>query len=135
MDLLGYYHIGKTRRAQSWGIIIAARLEGRKGGKTWDLIEPEGYGSIVDLSPHMKEHHFLDIKRFMPFLFADESKKEHDPWWQFGTAVENYNQNRQQTIKLSLLKVFNESMSAFVRERHVLVTSHIFPALMASWNL
>ena len=96
-----------------WGIILVARLEGRKGGRLWDRSEPEGYGSKVDLSGYMKEHRFIDIKRFIPFLFADDSKKETDPWWQFCNGVENYNKNRKQTIKSSAVKVFDESMSAF----------------------
>ena len=54
-----------------WGIIVAARLDGRKGGRLWDRMEPEGYGAKVDLSRYMKEHRFVDIKRFVPFLFAD----------------------------------------------------------------
>ena len=96
-----------------WGIIIVARLEGRKGGRLWDRLDPEGYGSKVDLSAHMKQHRFVDIKRFIPFLFANESKKETDPWWRFSSAVSMYNNNRKHTIKPSLLKVFDESMSAF----------------------
>ena len=55
-----------------WGIIIAARLDGRKGRRLCDRMEPEGYGAKVDLSRYMKEHQFVDIKRFIPFLFADE---------------------------------------------------------------
>ena len=96
-----------------WGILLAARLEGRRGGKLWDRSEPDGYGSKVDLSRHMKEHRFLDIKRFVPFLFVDESKKGTDPWWQFSGGVESYNTNRKKTIKASPVKVFDESMSAF----------------------
>ena len=48
----------------------------------------------------------------MPYLFADAKKKANDPWWQFCTA-ENYNKNRRNTIKPSLVKVFDKSMSAF----------------------
>ena len=96
-----------------WGLILAARLEGRKGGRLWDRQEPEGYGAKVDVSVHMKEHRFIDIKRFMPYLFADENKKANDPWWQFCTAVKNYNKNRTNTIEPSLVKVFDERMSAF----------------------
>ena len=58
----------------------------------------------------MKEHCFLDIKRFIP---VDESNKSTDPWWQFSSAVDNYNKNRRETINSSLLKVYDESMSAF----------------------
>ena len=79
----------------------------------WDRSEPEGYGSKVDLSKYMKEHRFVDIKRYIPFLFSDASKKESDPWWQICTGIENYNSNRKKTVKASPIKVFDESMSAF----------------------
>ena len=75
---------------------------------------------MVGVSLYMKEHCFLDIKQFVPFLFADESKKDSDPWWQFCCTVESYNNNWKKTIKPSLLKVFDESMSAFVHVRHIL---------------
>ena len=55
------------------GWIIAASLDGRKGGRLWDRVEPEGYHGVrVDLSKYMKDHPFGDIKRFITFLFADE---------------------------------------------------------------
>ena len=93
--------VHKITEREFWvfsGIVLTARLKGRKGGRLWDQIEPEGYGSKVDVSPHIKEHHFLDIKRFVPFLFAEESKKPNNLWWQFSKAVKDYNKDRKKPL-------------------------------------
>jgi hypothetical protein len=96
-----------------WGIVIAApRIEGRKGNM-WDRTEPEGYGVKVDMGNYMVEHRFKAIREFIPFLFADESRKENDPWWQFSKAVDDYNQNRSETFLASFLKLMDESMLAY----------------------
>ena len=67
----------------------------------------------MNLSRYLKEFRFHEIKRFMPFLFADETIKDTDPWWQFKSAVDLYNKNRKETVSASLFKTFDESMSAF----------------------
>ena len=87
------------------GVLLAVRIEGRKGRKLWDWHEPEGYGNKVDLGKYMKEFRFLEINRFIPFLFADVSKQAEDPWWQFSSGIEQCNLSRQQGVHLSLLKV------------------------------
>ena len=96
-----------------WGVILAARIEGKQGGQLWQKEEPEGYGCKVNLSRYLKEFCFHEIKHFMPFLFADEAIKDTDPWWQFKSEVDLYNKNRKETVSASLLKTFDESMSAF----------------------
>ena len=96
-----------------WGVMLVARIEGKPGGQLWETKEPEGYGKKVDLGCFMKRHRFMDIKSYIPFLFADLSKKDCDPWWQFGSAVDEYNANRRKNIQASLTKVFDESMSAY----------------------
>ena len=74
-----------------WGVLLHVRIKGRKGGKLWDRHEPEGYGNKADLGKYIKEFRFLEIKRFIPFLFADVSKQAEDPWWQFSPGIEQYN--------------------------------------------
>jgi hypothetical protein len=76
-----------------FGILLAARIEGRKGDM-WDKNEPERYGKKVDLSLFITRSRFTDIRQWKPFLFADEAKKEFDDWWQFSGAVKLYNDNR-----------------------------------------
>jgi hypothetical protein len=95
-----------------WGIVIAARIEGRTG-TMWDQTGPEGYGKKVDMGKYMLEHRFKKIQELIPYLFADESRKENDPWWQFSKAVNDYNKNRSETVLASFLKLMDESMSAY----------------------
>jgi hypothetical protein len=95
-----------------WGIVLATRIEGRKGNM-WDRLEPEGYGKKVDMSQYMAEYRFKTIRAYIPFLFCDPSREADDPWWQFSLGIEEYNNNRQSTVKSSFLKIMDESMSAF----------------------
>ena len=95
-----------------WGIILSARTYGRQGGSLWDKEEPEGEDIIVNLSKHMTLARHKDMKRYVAFLFADETLKETDPWWQITCGVQEFNNNQKQRIYASFKKVFDESMSA-----------------------
>jgi Transposase IS4 len=95
-----------------WGIVIAARIEGRTGTMC-DRAGPEGYGEKVDMGKYMLEHRFKNIREFIPYLYADASGKENDPWWQFSKAVDDYNKNCSKTVLASFLKLMDESMSAY----------------------
>ncbi len=35
--------------------------------------------------------HFKDFRRFVPFIYADESLKGKDVWWEFAGAVDGFN--------------------------------------------
>jgi Transposase IS4 len=95
-----------------FGILLVARIEGRKGD-VWDKHEPEGYGTKVDMSYLMTRNRFREIRKWIPFLFADDKNKETDDWWQFSGAINLYNENRARRIISSTVKVLEESMSAF----------------------
>ena len=96
-----------------WGVLLAARIEGKQGGQLWQKDEPKGYGCKVNLSPYLKEFRFHEIKCFVPYLFATDDLKSSDPWWQFKAGIDLYNENRKQNVSPSLLKTFDESVSAF----------------------
>ena len=96
-----------------WGVTLTARTKGRMGGKLWDKVDPEGYDDKIDMSIHMTESRVKDIKKYIPYLFADATMKEEDPWWQLSNAIKLFNQNRRDKILPSYLKVFDETMSAF----------------------
>ena len=95
-----------------WGIVIAARSFGRKGNM-WDRDEPEGCTKKVDLSEFMLEYRHGQIKRYIPYLWADNQRKGNDPWWQFSKAVDKFNENRKNNVLASFIKVMDESMSAY----------------------
>ena len=65
------------------------------------------------MSRYLKEFQFHEIKQFIPYLFAEDHLKDEAPWWQFKSVIDLYNENRKKTVSPSLLKTFDESMSAF----------------------
>ena len=95
-------------------MIFAARAYGKKGGDIWTRGPVSGIEPVVDFSDHMPKCRHAELKRFMSLVFADESLSEHDPWWRFSPGVELFNANRKKNMWSSIVKVFDESTSAFV---------------------
>ena len=58
-----------------WGLIVVTSHEGRKVGRLWDRHEPEGNGAKVDVSAHVKEHHFVNIKRLCLTYFLTQTRR------------------------------------------------------------
>ena len=56
---------------------------------------------------------FKDFRRFLPAIYADESKKETDPWYQFSGAIDEFNVIRQARVECSRWISADESMSAW----------------------
>jgi hypothetical protein len=106
------------------GIIIISGAVG-KGGKA--LFEKEGdrlkdgvfmLSPVIDLSPHMSMRRFEDIKSYFPQAFADFDKANprdtnHDPWYMFSKFIAAFNNNRANLIAASVIKLLDESMSAW----------------------
>jgi hypothetical protein len=68
----------------------------------------------VDYSKYMVKKRFNEICSYIPFLFADNSKKGEDPWPQIMMEIDGFNKNRKNTVVASsFLKVLDESMLAF----------------------
>jgi len=67
-----------------FGILLVARLEGTQGGNLWKAGgKTEGYKDIMDLYLKvMKQYRFKELITYLPFMWADESLKGTDPWWQ-----------------------------------------------------
>lgn len=95
-----------------WGIIIVARLEGRKGN-VWDKNEPEGYGKKVDMRKYMVQDRHRAIRNWMAYLWADASQEGTDEWWPVRQGITLYNKNREYNFLAGVYKVLDESMSAF----------------------
>jgi Transposase IS4 len=76
-------------------------------------MDSEGYGKLVDMSEYMVQYRFNEIRKFIPYLFADNTREANDPWWQFSKGIDEYNKNRRTVVCSSFLKVFDESMSAY----------------------
>ena len=79
----------------------------------WDKEDPEGWDYKVDMSEYITNSRMKEMKKYMSYLFADNNRKESNPWWQFVGAVEAFNNNRKETVLPSFRKVFDELMSAY----------------------
>ena len=105
-----------------WGLVLASRCVGReRGEKMWDkatngiMIEVTARSFVTDFNPaqFMSLERFKEWKTCVAWMYADEAIKDDDPWWQISPAFEAHRRNRKRTIALSIIKVLDESMSAF----------------------
>lgn len=109
--------IRKVTEQEFWiffGLLLFARLFGRVGD-IWDRDSKkrEGYRPTVDASRHMSEYRFAQIRHFVPMMWADESKKDTDDWWQIQKLFDDFNINRTSTVSPCDDHVLDEFMSAF----------------------
>jgi hypothetical protein len=74
----------------------------------WRSISPS-----PQFEQYMAFSRFKDFRRFLPAIYADESKKETDPWYQFSGAIDEFNAVRQARVECSRWISANESMSAW----------------------
>jgi hypothetical protein len=81
-----------------------------------DLDDDELWHSISP-SPHFEQYmpysRFKDFRRFLPAIFVDEMKKETDPWYQFSSAVDDFNEIRRSRVACSRWIVADETMCAW----------------------
>ena len=80
-----------------WGLIFAARVHGRQGC-VWMKDAPDRIGFKVDHTKNMTKTRHGEIRRAMVWLFADESLKESDPWWQISQGVKAFNDNCSKNV-------------------------------------
>lgn len=101
------------------GIILSSAVHGKGGSKLWEKDNAQAQRGIysvahtINLSTHMSESRFNKIKKHFPDCFADKQRKDTDPWYQIIAGVEAFNDNRFRNIAASILKIFDESMSAW----------------------
>ena len=98
-----------------FGIMLVARIEGIPGGNLWNNNgKTEGYKRLSNLEKDtMKQYRFRQLKRFIPYMWSDGSKKHEDPWWQIVRMQSEFNCSRRQNVLAHFLKVADETMSAF----------------------
>ncbi len=61
-----------------------------------DEEEDDMLWNSISASPHFEQYmpfsRFKDFHRFFPSIFANQNKKDIDPWYQFCDSIEEYNQ-------------------------------------------
>ena len=61
----------------------------------------------------MSENRFKEFRKLIFRIWENDSVKENDPWWEFSAAVDEFNKQQRDLIKSSIVKVEDESMSAW----------------------
>jgi hypothetical protein len=101
------------------GIIILSGAIG-KGGRL--LFEKESsrlkdgtfrMSPAIDLSPFMALRCCEDIKSFFPQAFSDTEYSSNDPWYMLSKWIKDFNNNRTKTVAASVIKLLEETMSAW----------------------
>ena len=97
------------------GIILIARLEGKKGKNLWvgDPLDGEGYRSQVDVSSIMSQSRHRQLRSYFEIFFADHLKKGEDAWWKVLGGLEGFNNNRKNVVASSKDKTPDETMSSY----------------------
>ena len=68
----------------------------------------------VDFGQYLKLWRFKELKHYVFHVMKDESIKEEQDWWMFKKYVDKFNERRKSVILSSHVKVFDESMSAYI---------------------
>ena len=102
------------------GLIIGAAEFSQKGVDlfgTKSLEDDDIDWPSISPSPQFEQFmafsRFKDFRRFLPSIYADESKKDSDPWWEFSGAVEEFNVIRATKVISSHWISADESMCAW----------------------
>ena len=100
---------------QFLAVLLIASLEGKKGSELWHGNEDqgEGYRSQIDISRFMTSYRHAQIRKYFPYLFANEDKMATDPWWQVSEGIDQFNASRKTYFRPGRTLVLDESMSAF----------------------
>jgi len=106
------------------GIIIGAADFSQKGVDLFSVknIDDDDEDDLqqwqsISLSPQLEQYMAFSrlkvFRRFLPLIFAGESKKVSDPWWPFSGAVEEFNLIRSTKVICSPWISIDETMCAW----------------------
>jgi len=73
---------------------------------SWDTIIPK-----ARFDKHMKLYRFKEFRHYLPKVYERPAEKDSDPWWQFSSAINEFNEIRNELITSSHVKVMDETMS------------------------
>ena len=100
-------------------LLIAATVHSKQGSMLWPATN-KGSKRIKTLAPpvdfgaYMKEWRFKEIKYILPKIMEDPSKAENDDWYKMRRRMEQFHLTTKNTMFVSSVCCFDESMSAFI---------------------
>ena len=106
------------------GILLCASPFGKGGRGLWEKQKNRPLRAVtrsIDIGPskdggrgYMPKYRFTELRSFFHFAFYDyKAKDKQDPWHPVGLIIDGFNENRVKKVAGSVLKVLDESMSAF----------------------
>ena len=66
-----------------------------------------------DFGKYMGESRFKEYRKLIAKIWDTKERKDHDPWWGFSSAVDEFNLQRKKLVRCSNWIVADESMSAW----------------------
>jgi len=97
--------IGASCYSQSGAALFS---EGKDQDDSWDTITHK-----ARFDRYMKLYRFKEFRHFLPKIFEQPMEKDSDPWYCFSSAVNEFNEIRNELVQSSHVKVLDESMSAW----------------------
>ncbi len=105
------------------GIIIGVAEFAKRGSDLFAVKDQGGEEDEGDVwallchEPHIEKFmpfsRWKDFRRFFPEIFVDDEKKKSDPWYQFSSAVDEFNEIRKSELCGSLWISIDETMCAW----------------------
>jgi hypothetical protein len=106
------------------GVTIAAAGFNCRGCELWKkdnqdaaaTADPRTWQTIVkspDFSVYISENRFKEYRKVIAKIWENDQVKDTDPWWEFSSAIDEFNQQRRDLIQPSMWMVEDESMSAW----------------------
>jgi hypothetical protein len=101
--------IGAAEFAQKVCDLFATKDQASEGDQfeVWASLCPEPH-----FEKYMSFYRCKEFRPFFPAVFADETRKATDPWYQFSAAIDEFNEIRRAVLSGSLWILLDETMTA-----------------------
>ena len=97
-------------------LLIGAVCFASKGEGLWKKESEELFSSLeptANFDKYMRNYRFKEWRSYIPFFYKDANVKDSDPWWEFVSAVKDFNRNRLELLIPSNHLCIDECMSAW----------------------
>lgn len=106
-----------TKREHFYGIAIILATSGytEKGVQLWKDVDTDSFFKSPEFGNkfNISYTQFEEWKKLFIYSFVDPDIDKSDPWWRVRDLIDEYNKNRQENVAAGIIKVLDESMSAW----------------------